>query len=153
MDKKFEMIEVETAKDFVFEYIKVASNCFLLGFLKDVGKYVVGVRFLEGMYGYAGNSLIVGGQFSKQIFEENDYDLVDNNDLYVLYIIENTEEIELIVVGDIVNYEGDDEFGTRYTIHLTEQTVSEDSLTVTDAKRFLEEIPYPRNEEGIIKLY
>jgi hypothetical protein len=153
MDKKVEMIQAETAKDFALEYEKVASNTFFIGFLKDVGKYVVGVRFLEGLYGYAGKSCIEKGQFSKQIFEDNDSEFLDNFDLYTLYVLEDTEKVELVVVGDIVDYENDDEFGTRFTINFTEQTVSEEVLSVTDAKRYLKEILHPRKEEGIIKLH
>lgn len=158
MDQTVENIEitmVDTAKDLVMQYIENPAQRYLLGFAKDIEKYVFSVRLVEGMYGYAGLSYVEKGQVTKQFFENNDSDLEEWFDIYSLYVVESNE-VQFISVGSIVDYENDDEFGERYVVNFEEKTLESETISSKEVQKLVAPLGllvHPKNEGEVIKLH
>lgn len=158
MDQTVENIEitlVDTAKDLVLQYMENPAQRYLLGFAKDIGKYVFSVRLVEGMYGYAGLSHVEKGEVTKQVFENNERDCEDWFDIYSLYIV-NGSEVQFISVGSMVDYENDDEFGERYVVNFEEKTITSETMSSKEVQKLVAPLGllvHPKNEAEVIKLH
>jgi len=152
MDKKLEILQVESVKELLLEHIKIPALHFVVGYINDIQKYGVVTRLVSGLYGYGGLAQMDNGELSRHVFENNDSDYIEDFDVYSVHVIEGNTA-DLVIVGDEVNHFGDSEYGSRYTFNFEEKTYTIATMLASEAFSYLRKSQNPKEHASFVKLY
>lgn len=152
MNQTVSVLHVKTAKDLVMEYLKDPAQDYMIGFAEDIGKHVLSVRFLDGLHGFAGLSVVEKGLLSTEVFADNETSDHPHSDIYSLYVLEG-DVLTFVTVSSIVDHAGDSEFGSRITINWKKHDKQSEQLTVVKAREYMDKLFNPRFDKGIQQLF
>lgn len=152
MNQTVLVLHVKTAKDLVMEYLKDPAMDYIIGFAEDIGKHVLSVRYLDGLHGFAGLSVVEKGLLSKEVFADNEASEHPHSDIYSLYILEG-DVLSFVTVSSIVDHAGDSEFGSRITINWKEHDKNSEQLVVENVREYIDKLDNPRLDPGLQLLF
>lgn len=152
MNQTVLVLHVKTAKDLVMEYLKDPQMDYIIGFAEDIGKHVLSVRYLDGIHGFTGLSVVEEGLLSNQVFADNETSNHPHSDIYSLYILEG-DVLSFVMASSIVDYEGDSEFGSRITINWKKNDKQTEQLSVEKVREYMDKLENPRLVPGLQLLF